>query len=132
MTAPVSVSVSSGVAVSAKSTSTTPGDHVGVFNLAADGGKKRVGPFAADDLFGELDAERLDVGAVREAGVGHDGGGIGIDENDFVAVGLEGLAGLRAGIIEFAGLPDDDGAGADDEDAVEVGAARHQCPVHLE
>jgi hyaluronidase-like protein HylP len=38
MTTPVSVTVSSGVAVSAKSTSKTPGDHVGVFNLAADGG----------------------------------------------------------------------------------------------
>src|SRR6516165_2354992 len=38
MTKPVSVTVSSGVAVSAKSTSKTPGDHVGVFNLAADGG----------------------------------------------------------------------------------------------
>jgi hypothetical protein len=38
MTKPVSVIVSSGVAVSAKSTSKTPGDHVAVFNLAADGG----------------------------------------------------------------------------------------------
>ena len=37
-TTPISVTVSSGVAVSAKSTSVTPGDHVGVFNLAADGG----------------------------------------------------------------------------------------------
>jgi len=38
MTQPISVTVSSGVAISAKSTSTTPRDHVGVFNLAADGG----------------------------------------------------------------------------------------------
>jgi hypothetical protein len=43
MTAPVSVSVSSGVAVSAKSTSKTPGDHVAVFNLAADGGTNNAG-----------------------------------------------------------------------------------------
>jgi hypothetical protein len=35
---PIAVLVSSGVAVSAKSTSTRPGDHVAVFNLAADGG----------------------------------------------------------------------------------------------
>ena len=34
----VSVTVSAGVAVSAKSISTTPGDHVAVLNLAADGG----------------------------------------------------------------------------------------------
>src|SRR5499425_3528544 len=38
MTQPISVTVSSGVAISAKSTSKTPGDHVAVFNLAADGG----------------------------------------------------------------------------------------------
>ena len=38
MTAIVSISVPSGVAIDAKSTSTTSGDHVGVFNLAADGG----------------------------------------------------------------------------------------------
>lgn len=38
MTQPISVTVPSGVAVSAKSTSKTPGDHVAVFNLAADGG----------------------------------------------------------------------------------------------
>ena len=38
MTSPVVVVVSSGVAISAKSTSKTPGDHVGIFNLAADGG----------------------------------------------------------------------------------------------
>ena len=38
ITDPIAVTVSSGVAISAKSTSTTPGDHVAVFNLAADGG----------------------------------------------------------------------------------------------
>jgi hypothetical protein len=38
MTNPLSVSVSSGVAVDVRSTSTTPGEHVGVFNLASDGG----------------------------------------------------------------------------------------------
>jgi hypothetical protein len=42
-TKPISVTVSSGVAVSAKSTSITPGDHVGVFNLAADGGTNNAG-----------------------------------------------------------------------------------------
>ena len=39
VTTSVSVTVSSGVAISAKSTSTTAGDHVGVFNLAARDGR---------------------------------------------------------------------------------------------
>src|SRR6516162_10261540 len=43
MTTPISVTVSSGVAISAKSTSTTPGDHVAVLNLAADGGANNAG-----------------------------------------------------------------------------------------
>lgn len=43
MTTPVSVTVSEGVAVSAKSTSTTPGDHVAVLYLAADGGTNNAG-----------------------------------------------------------------------------------------
>src|SRR5215471_18581924 len=43
MNEPISVTVSSGVAISAKSTSKTPGDHVAVFNLAADGGANNAG-----------------------------------------------------------------------------------------
>jgi hypothetical protein len=39
MTNPISVTVSSGVAISAKSTSKTAHDHVGVFNLDSDGGE---------------------------------------------------------------------------------------------
>jgi len=35
---PIAVNVSSGVAISARSTFTTPGDHVAVLNLAKDGG----------------------------------------------------------------------------------------------
>jgi hypothetical protein len=35
---PISIVVSSGVAISAKSTSTTPGDHVAVLNMAGNGG----------------------------------------------------------------------------------------------
>ena len=43
VTTSVSVTVSSGVAISAKSTSTTAGDHVAVFNLAANGGANNAG-----------------------------------------------------------------------------------------
>jgi hyaluronidase-like protein HylP len=43
MTDPISVTVSSGIAISAKSTSTTPGDHVGDYHLATSGGTKNAG-----------------------------------------------------------------------------------------
>ena len=36
-----------------------------------------------DDLLDDLGRDRLNVGPVRHVGIGHDGGGIGIDEDDF-------------------------------------------------
>ena len=51
--------------------------------------------------------------------------GLRVDEDDAVALLLQRLARLRARVVELAGLPDDDRAGADDQDALDVGAARH-------
>ncbi len=93
--------------------------------LAAEGGQQRVGLFADDDLLDDLGRDRLDVGAVGELRVGHDRGRVGVDQDDAVALLAQGLAGLDAGVIEFAGLADDDGAGADEEDGFEVGAFGH-------
>ncbi len=93
--------------------------------LAAEGGEEGVGAFSFDDFGDGLGGDRFDIGAVGHFGVGHDGGGVGVDEDDAVAFLLEGLAGLGAGVVEFAALSDDDGAGADDEDGFEVGAFGH-------
>ena len=81
---------------------------------------------ADDDFFDAFGRDGLDVGAVGELRVGHDGGRVGVDEHDAVAFLLERLAGLRAGIIELARLADDDRAGADDEDAMNVSALGHR------
>ena len=81
---------------------------------------------ADDDFLDDFGRDRLDVGAVGELRVGHDGGRIGIDEDDAVAFLLERLAGLGAGIIELARLADDDRAGADDEDGMNVSALGHR------
>ena len=93
--------------------------------LAAERGQEGVGFFADDDFFDDLGGDRLDVGAVGELRVGHDGGRVGVDQDDTVALLAQGLAGLDAGIIEFTGLADDDRAGADEEDGFEVGAFGH-------
>ncbi len=93
--------------------------------LAAHGGEQGVGPFLADHFFEEGHGERLDVGAVGEVGVGHDGGRVGIHQDHLVAVRLQRLARLRAGIVELARLADDDGAGTHDQDFVDVSAFRH-------
>ena len=84
--------------------------------LAAHGRQQCVGLLAGDDAFDDLRRDRLDVGGVGETGIGHDGGGIGVHQHDAIALGLQRLAGLRAGVVELAGLADDDRAGADDQD----------------
>ena len=73
----------------------------------------------------DLRRDRLDIGRVGQVRVGHDGRRIGIDQNDPVALFLERLAGLGAGIVELAGLADDDRSGADDQDRGDVGPFGH-------
>ncbi len=79
----------------------------------------------ADDLFQIFERERLDVGAVGRLRVGHDGRRVRVGQHHFVALRLERLAGLRAGVVELRRLPDDDGPGAEDEDLRDVSAFRH-------
>ncbi len=84
--------------------------------------------FLGDDLLDDLGRDRLDIGPVRHVRIGHDGGRIGIDEDDSVAFRAQRLAGLRPRIIELARLADDDRAGADDEDGGDVGPFGHWVP----
>ena len=77
-----------------------------------------VGLLARDDGFEIFPGKRLDVSAVGKLRVGHDGGRIGIHQHHLVALGLQGLAGLRAGIVKLAPLADDDRAGTNDQDFV--------------
>ena len=93
--------------------------------LAAEVGQQGVGLFAGDDAFEAFGIQGFDVGMVGDAGVGHDGGGVAVDEDDLVPFLAERFARLRAGIVEFAGLSDDDRSRADDDDLVDVGAFGH-------
>ena len=77
-------------------------------------------PLALDHLGDHLRRDRFDIGGVRQLGVGHDRGGIRIDENNSISLGGQRLAGLRAGIIEFASLADHNWASPNDEDGVDV------------
>ena len=94
--------------------------------LAAHVGKQRVGTLPLDDLRHGLDRDGLDVGAIGRIGVGHDRGRVRVHEHDLEALTAKGLAGLGAGVVELAGLPDDDGARSDDQDLMDVAALGHQ------
>ena len=86
--------------------------------LAAQGRQQRGRPFLRDDFFQNLDRQRLDVGDIGKLRIRHDRGRIGVHQNDPVTFLAQRLAGLGAGIVKFAGLADDNGAGADDQDGL--------------
>ena len=96
--------------------------------LPADAGHDGVRALVAENFGQILQLQRLHVHLVGNGGVGHDGGGVGVDQHHLVALFLEGEACLRARVVKFRGLTDDDGAGADDEYFVDVCALRHGFP----
>ena len=97
--------------------------------LAAHGGQQRVGALLLDDLGDHFGGDRLHIGGVGQVRIGHDRRRIGVHQDDPVALFLERLAGLGAGIIELAGLPDDDRTRTDDEDRFDVGTFWHWCSL---
>src|SRR5690606_6885640 len=94
--------------------------------LPAHGRQQRVGLLLGDDLLDRAPVDRLDVHRVGGVRVGHDRRGVAVHQHHAVALLPQRLAGLRAGVVELAGLTDDDRAGADDEDGLDVGTTRHQ------
>ena len=93
--------------------------------LAAHRRQDRIGALFFNDARHRLPGDRLDVRRVGRLRIRHDGGGIGVDENRAVALFAENAAGLNARIVEFARLPDHDGAGADDENGLDVCTLGH-------
>src|SRR5690606_4351749 len=89
-------------------------------------GEERVRPLPGDDPFDPLRCDRLYVGAVREVGIRHDRGRVAVDQNDPVALLLEGAYRLRSRIVELAGLPNHDRARTDEENRLQIVASRHE------
>ncbi len=99
--------------------------------LPAEGGEHGVDRgavrgFGREDLLDEFGGDRLDVGGVGELRVGHDRRGVRVDEGDPQALLAQHPACLGAGVVELAGLTDDDRARSDDQDVGEIGTAWHQ------
>ena len=94
--------------------------------LTAEGGEHGIGALGIEDPLDDLRDQRLDVGRVREIGVGHDRGRVRVGQDHPVALLAEHPARLGPRVVELACLSDHDGPGADDQDRLEVVAARHQ------
>ena len=93
--------------------------------LPTHGRQNRVGTLFGDDQLNHFWRDRLHIGGVGQIGVRHDGGRVGIDQNDPVALFLQSLTSLHARIVKFTGLPDHNGAGPDDQNGFQVCAFRH-------
>ena len=84
-----------------------------------------VGAFFFDNLGNDFGGNRLNISRVGHIRIGHDRRRIGVDEDDAIALFAQRLARLRSRIIKLARLPDNDGAGADDEDGFYVSTFGH-------
>ena len=76
--------------------------------LPTQGRQQGVGTFFGDNRFEDLGNDGFDVGTVRHFRIGHDGGGVGVDQNHPQTLGFQNTTGLGAGIVELGGLPDYD------------------------
>ena len=84
--------------------------------LSAERCEQPVGLLLGDDLLQEVHRQWLDVDAVSDIRVRHDGRRVAVDEHDLQTVLLQRAARLRTGVVKLRRLTDDDGAGADDHD----------------
>jgi len=96
-------------------------------SLTTHGRQYRVRALFFDDLGHRLPLDRLDVGGVGHGRVGHDGGRVGVHQDDAETFLAQGFTGLGAGIVEFAGLADHDRASAENQDAFDVCTFWHGC-----
>ncbi|MNJ50922.1 hypothetical protein D3C77_462120 [compost metagenome] len=89
-------------------------------SLATHGWQQCIRTLFLDDLGHCLPFDRLDVGGVGHGRVGHDGGRVGVHQDDAIALFAQGFTGLGAGVVEFASLADHDRASAENQDAFNV------------
>ncbi len=95
--------------------------------LATHRREQRVGPLPIDDLCNHVRRDRLHIGGVRQVRVGHDRGRIAVDQHHPQALRAQHPAGLGTGVVELAGLANDDRPGPDDQHAAQIFSPRHQC-----
>ena len=85
-------------------------------SLSAKSGEQCIGFLLRNDLFDDLGSDWFNVGAVGKLGVGHDRGGVTVDQDDLIAFFPQSLAGLDPGVVKFAGLSNNDWSRSDDKD----------------
>ena len=76
--------------------------------LAAESREQSIRALPRDHGLDRVDGERLEVDDIGDLRVGHDRRRVRVDEDGPNALGTERTTGLRAGVVEFGRLADDD------------------------
>ena len=97
--------------------------------LAAHRRQDCIRTLLADNLADILRRQGFGVNGIGNPRSGHNGGRIRVDQNNAVALLFEGMYRLGSGIVELAGLSDDDRPRAYDKDAVYIFSGRHNYPL---
>ena len=93
--------------------------------LTADAGDDGVGTLVADDFRHIFQGQRLHVHLVGDDGVGHDGSRVGVAQHHLIALFLQSQAGLSTRIVKLRRLSDNDRAGTDDQNLLNVRSFCH-------
>ena len=79
-------------------------------SLSAESRQNGVGPFFNNNFGSHELIHGLDIGCVAESGIRHNGSRVGVQQNNAAAFFFQGFKALRAGIVKFCCLADDNGA----------------------
>ena len=99
--------------------------------LSAQSRNDGVGALVADDLGDVLQRQGLHVDLVGDMRIGHDRGGVRVDEDHLVSLLFERQTRLRARVVELCGLSDDDRTRPDDHYLLDILSLRHFCDPPL-
>ena len=88
--------------------------------LPAHGGQNGIGALFGNDFLDRLPGNGLNVSYIGCGRVGHDGGRVAVNQNNAVTLFAQSPAGLHARIIKLACLPNNDGAGSDNQNTFDV------------
>ena len=107
--------------------------HTGLFQtqctvqrgLTAHGWQQRIRTLFFNDFGNRVHGDGFDVSGIGHRRVGHDGGRVGVHQNNAVTLFPQGFTGLSAGVIELTGLTDHDRTGADDQNTFNVSTFWH-------
>ena len=93
--------------------------------LSAKSWEKSIRTLTFNNFGNEFRSNRLDICAIRNFRIGHDCRRVGVDENYLIPFFFQCFDRLGSGVVKFAGLADDNGTRADNQNLFDVSSFGH-------